>query len=145
MTNHLKVPTSRKSTWFLDLFILTLAISLLYGIFLGSRPLMVPDEGRYSEIPREMLVTNDFITPHLNGLPYLEKPPLFYWLEALPIKLFGLNEWSLRSIPALLGLLGCLMTYLASRLLYDRRTGAFLQHYPSDERTVFHDVTHDHS
>ncbi len=102
---------------------LTVLISLLFGIFLGSRPLSVPDESRYTEIPREMVVTGDYTTPHLNYIKYFEKPAFFYWLQAAPIKLFGVHEWSARLITALFGLLGCLMLYVAGRKLFDRRTG----------------------
>lgn len=109
--------------WLQDLLSLTLIIGILFGIFLGNRPLAVPDEARYSEIPREMVVSGDYITPHINNIKYFEKPALFYWLQASAIKIFGLQEWSLRLVTALMGLLGCLITYAAARKLYDRRTG----------------------
>ena len=50
---------------------------------LGSFPLRDNNEGLYAEIAREMLVDGHWIVPHLNGVPYIEKPPLLYWLEAL--------------------------------------------------------------
>lgn len=90
---------------------------------LGSRPLSAPDEGRYTEIPREMVASGDFITPRLNGVKYFEKPPLMYWLTSSSIKAFGVNEWALRFWPAFLGLLTCLMVYGTGRLLYGRRAG----------------------
>jgi 4-amino-4-deoxy-L-arabinose transferase-like glycosyltransferase len=62
----------------------------------------------YAEIAREMMVSKDYLTPHLAELKYLEKPPPFYWLERANIRLFGLNEWSLRLWPALFAILGCL-------------------------------------
>jgi 4-amino-4-deoxy-L-arabinose transferase-like glycosyltransferase len=108
-----------------DLLCLSLFLSLLFGVFLGNRPLMVPDEGRYAEIPREMLESGDYLTPHLNHIKYFEKPPLFYWMTAVSIKLFGVQEWGLRAGGALLSLLGCLMVYIAGLRLYDRRTGMF--------------------
>ncbi|MFU8797455.1 MAG: glycosyltransferase family 39 protein [Gammaproteobacteria bacterium] len=109
--------------WFKDLALLTLFIALLFGAFLGTRPFSVPDEGRYSEIPREMVERADYVTPYLNGIKYFEKPPLLYWIQAASIKTFGLSEWALRLPTALIALLGCLMTYMGGRLLYDRKTG----------------------
>jgi 4-amino-4-deoxy-L-arabinose transferase-like glycosyltransferase len=106
-----------------DLFLLTVLLSLFFGFMLGNRPLSVPDEGRYVEIPREMVATGDYLTPRLNGVKYLEKPPLFYWLESLSIQLFGLKEFTLRLWPALFALLGCLAVYGAGKRLYGRRSG----------------------
>lgn len=114
---------SQTTSWWLDLFCLTIILSLLYFILLGARPLFVPDEGRYAEIAREMIASKDFITPHLNGIEYFEKPVLFYWLGALAIKFGGLNLWSIRSVNAILALIGCLFTYATVRKLYDRATG----------------------
>lgn len=110
-------------TWVHDYLIIILTLSLLYALFLGVRPLTPPDEARYSEIPREMVVNHDYITPTLNGIKYFEKPALFYWLQSLSIKFLGLNEWSLRLVNALMGILGCVLTYWGTRRLYDRKTG----------------------
>jgi 4-amino-4-deoxy-L-arabinose transferase-like glycosyltransferase len=108
-----------------DILLLCLLIGGLYAFYLGTRSLGVPDEARYVEIPREMLTSNDFITPHLNAIKYLEKPPLFYWLQAGAIKLFGYHLFSYRLVTALLAVLGCIITYLAGRSLYDRKTGLY--------------------
>jgi 4-amino-4-deoxy-L-arabinose transferase-like glycosyltransferase len=62
---------------------------VLFFYQLGSAYLMDPDEGRYAEIAREMLALQDWLIPRLNLLPYLEKPPLVYWLTALSFKVFG--------------------------------------------------------
>ena len=90
---------------------------------LGNRPLSVPDEGRYVEIPREMVVTGDYLTPRLNGVKYFEKPALFYWLEAFTLKNFGLKGFALRLWPALFAVLGCLIIYGSSVRLFGQRTG----------------------
>jgi len=60
------------------------------------RPMLDPDEGRYAEIPREMLAQRDFVTPRFNDLKYFEKPPLQYWATAAVYAVFGLSEWSSR-------------------------------------------------
>jgi len=106
-----------------DLFFLTVLISLFFGFMLGNRPLAVPDEGRYVEIPREMVATGDYLTPRLNGVKYFEKPVLFYWLEGFSIKLFGLKGFALRLWPALFALTGCLVVYASGVRLFGRRTG----------------------
>ncbi len=98
---------------------------LLFFYRLGVPGLTDPDEGRYAEIAREMLVLKDYLTPHLNFLPYLEKPPLVYWLTAVSLSLGGLNEWSARAIPALSALGGVLAVYWLTAKLSGART-AFL-------------------
>src|SRR3989338_4118680 len=77
-------------------------ILILYFFMLGDRPLATPDEGRYVEIPREMIASGDFITPRLNGLKYFEKPVLFYWMQTLILSLTnGIQEGMLRLWPCL--------------------------------------------
>ena len=72
------------------------AAAALWLIGLGFRGLYNPDEGRYAEIPREMLVSGDWLTPRFNDLKYLEKPPLQYWATAISEALFGQNDWAAR-------------------------------------------------
>src|SRR5262249_29187713 len=55
--------------------------------------LLEPDESRYAEIPREMLERRDWIVPHLHGEPYLDKPPLLYWLVGVSYEAFGIHVW----------------------------------------------------
>jgi 4-amino-4-deoxy-L-arabinose transferase-like glycosyltransferase len=75
-----------------------LALWLL--LTLGLRPLLLPDEGRYGGVAREMLL-GDAIVPTLNGLPYFHKPPLFYWIGMAGLKVFGQHEFAVRLAPAL--------------------------------------------
>lgn len=115
---------SNQSSFFLkDIIILSFILTILFGAFLGSRVWQAPDEGRYVEIPREMIVAGDYVTPRLDYVKYFEKPILFYWLQAGAIKLFGFNEWSTRLVTALMALLGCLMTYVVGAHLYSRMCG----------------------
>lgn len=109
--------------WWQDCLLLSLAFLIFFGAFLGSRPLTVPDEGRYAEIPREMLTSGDYITPRVNGVKYFEKPPLFYWMQTVSMRSLGFNEWAVRLPNALMGLLGVLLAYATGRRLYNRRTG----------------------
>jgi 4-amino-4-deoxy-L-arabinose transferase-like glycosyltransferase len=75
---------------------------------LGGAGLFDPDEGRNSEKAREILVLNDWVTPHENFHPVLDKPMFFYWLVAFSYKLFGVSEWSAR-LPSALAAFGCLI------------------------------------
>ncbi len=80
--------------------LLLIAGGIVWFAVLGLRPLFNPDEGRYAQIPAEMLATGDFIVPHLDGLVYLEKPPLQYWATALALAAFGHHEWAARLVTA---------------------------------------------
>lgn len=90
-----------KWSWFLGLVCLILIFSSL-----GSAALFEPDEGRNAEKAREILVLGDWLTPHQNFVPALDKPIFFHWLVALSFKLFGISEWSAR-LPSALAALGC--------------------------------------
>jgi 4-amino-4-deoxy-L-arabinose transferase-like glycosyltransferase len=84
-------------------------------------PLFEPDEGRYAEIPREMLERGEWTVPYLQGQPYLDKPPLFYWLVMCSYRAFGYRDWAARLVPAL-AVHGCvLLTYLLGRRLVGER------------------------
>jgi 4-amino-4-deoxy-L-arabinose transferase-like glycosyltransferase len=114
--------SSSTDGWFHELLLLFIVLTIPFLQYLGKLPLIDPDEGRYAEIPREMLERGDLITPTLNYVKYFEKPPLLYWINAASIKIFGLNEFAVRLPSALCGLFTVLATYLIARRLYDRRT-----------------------
>ena len=80
---------------------LILLYMLVYLVPLDVRPLSIPDETRYAEIPYEMLISDDWVTPRLNGLRYFEKPPLGYWLSAISISLLDQSNFAVRLATAL--------------------------------------------
>ncbi|HEV2008850.1 MAG TPA: glycosyltransferase family 39 protein, partial [Burkholderiales bacterium] len=107
--------------WWLAL----LAAIILWCANLEYRKLSLSDEGRYSEIPRYMAVSGDWITPRLNGIKYFEKPPLQYWATAAAYKTFGEHHWAARLWPALTGLLGVLLMFHVGARLYGRDAGFY--------------------
>ena len=117
------IRSALRRDWVRDFLYLTLFVAILYGFWLGGYPFFTPDEGRYAEVAREMVASGDYITPRVNGVAFLDKPVLYYWLQAAAINLFGIKEWAIRLFPALLGMFGCLATYSTGRLLFNRRTG----------------------
>src|SRR5215468_7600453 len=74
--------------------------------------LFEPDESRYAQIPREMLQRGDLIVPTLQGEPYLDKPPLLYWLVMASYRILGVHDWSARLVPALAVHATLFITYL---------------------------------
>ncbi|HDZ89923.1 MAG: phospholipid carrier-dependent glycosyltransferase [Deltaproteobacteria bacterium] len=94
---------------------LTALFLFIYILPLGMRPFTVPDESRYAEIPREILVTGDWVVPRLNGLRYFEKPVLGYWLNALSIALLGENTFAMRLSSALATGISALMVFFILR------------------------------
>lgn len=93
-----------------------------------SFPLLEPDESRYARIAQEMIRTGDYLVPYRFGEPYLDKPPMLYWLTAASYRLFGVSEGAARVVCALSGLIAVLATYGIGRRLIGQRAawiGAF--------------------
>lgn len=110
-------------------FRLFLGLLVLYGIVwfvaLGYRDLVDPDEGRYAEIPREMVVSGNYLTPRLVGLKYFEKPPFQYWMTAATFEVFGMSNATARLWLAVIGFIGALWTAIVAARLYGRETGYY--------------------
>lgn len=102
--------TSNRLNWLLSGLVV-----FTFFFLLGGRGLNEPDEGRYAEIAREMVETGDWVVPHIWNVPHLDKPPMTYWLVALSLKTFGINEWAVRLPLALAGLGGVLGVWRLAR------------------------------
>jgi 4-amino-4-deoxy-L-arabinose transferase-like glycosyltransferase len=107
------------------LWLLLAAFTVLWFSNLEYRKLIKPDEGRYAEIPREMVASGDWVTPRLNGLKYFEKPPLQYWATAVAYEAFGEHQWTSRLWDALTGLGGILLVWFAGARLFGREAGRY--------------------
>lgn len=75
---------------------------------LGRLPLIDPDEGRYARTAQEMIQRGDYVVPHFDGQPRLQKPVLFYWLEAAGFRTLGFTEFAAR-LPSALAAIGTLL------------------------------------
>ncbi|MGB2604213.1 MAG: glycosyltransferase family 39 protein, partial [Candidatus Sulfotelmatobacter sp.] len=102
--------------------------AVFLAVYVGSMftPGLLDDaDSTHAEAAREMVVTGDFVTLHINGVRYLEKPPLPYWLVAFSYKVFGVNEFSTR-LPMVLSIM--LLGILAlrwGRRAFGERTGIY--------------------
>ena len=99
----------------ISILLLTLIVTLL-GI--GDYGLYEPHEGHFAMVGQEMLWRNDWITPYLNGSPYLNKPPLLYWLIATATSIFGSTEFAARLPISLVGWLGIVIAWKWTRELW---------------------------
>ena len=101
-----------------------LGLQLLLLLFrLGQVPLLGPDEPRYARVAVEMARANEFVTPTLAGVAWLEKPPLYYWLAGLGFRLFGENEAAARWPAVVAALLLTGFTGLLGARLFGRSCG----------------------
>jgi len=91
--------------------------------FLGSVNLFDSDEINYAESAREMIVTGDYMTVQIDFEPFPEKPPLFFWLQVLSMKLFGMGEFAARFPNVLCGILSLVVLYMFGSRLYSHRFG----------------------
>jgi 4-amino-4-deoxy-L-arabinose transferase-like glycosyltransferase len=123
---------SKSYTWH---YLITLISALLFIPFLGKVHLFDWDEINFAECAREMLVTGDYSRVQLNFQPFWEKPPLFIWLQALSMKIFGVNEFAARLPDAICGIVTLNLIYYIGRKINDHRfallwvlsyTGSFL-------------------
>ncbi len=86
------------------------------------RPLSVPDEGRYGDISRTMFESGDWLTPRIDGLPFMHKPPLLHWLSSMFMELFCVvHVWVLRLVPVLAGTLMLVGLFLIRKKAYFRK------------------------
>jgi len=96
--------------------LLALLVLSVFLIDLGRMPFIDRDEGEYVTVAREMIERSDYVIPHVNGRPYYEKPPLFFWLVVASFQVLGENETAARLPSALSGLaLAALMGWFGRR------------------------------
>jgi 4-amino-4-deoxy-L-arabinose transferase-like glycosyltransferase len=105
----------KKGTHIKHLIVLLLFAYVFFFHGLGAYSLKEPDEGRYAEIPREMIELGDYLVPHLNYVRYFEKPPLLYWAVSASYQVLGTDEWGFRFPNALAAFLTVLALYLGVR------------------------------
>lgn len=106
-----------------DYFLISLLGAMLFIPFLGRVHLFDWDEINFAESAREMIVTNDFAQVQINFQPFWEKPPLFMWMQAASMKVFGVNEFAARFPNAIIGIITLLVVFSIGKKLFDRRMG----------------------
>lgn len=114
-------PARRLAAWWPEAAVLGFAALLVFGRL--HLPLLEPEEGRYAEIPRQMLLGHHFLTPVYQSHPYLDKPPLLYWAVMASYAAFGVHDWSARLVTAAAAWLTVVVVYAWGRWAAARPAG----------------------
>src|SRR5437879_1806270 len=106
---------TERSRLLTDWLLLAGFCGFLFFFGLAHFGLVCADETRYAQIAREMLARQDWITPTLDGKPWLEKPALYYWQAMLAYRIFGVSDWAARLPSAVDAVLMVLAVYFFLR------------------------------
>jgi 4-amino-4-deoxy-L-arabinose transferase-like glycosyltransferase len=115
----------RKGNWDVYLVVILVAATIYLGCIVSPPSLQDDVDAVQAQISRNMLASGDWVTPRLDGVIYLEKPPLIYWLMAVSYKIFGVHDWAAR-IPIALSSIGlCWLTAAMGIWAFGRRAGFY--------------------
>lgn len=103
--------------------LLVFAAFVFFVPFIGNAHLFDWDEINFAEISREMVVTGNYAEPQINFTSFTEKPPLFFWLQAICMNIFGVNEFAARLPNAILGIIVLPFLFLVGKKLKDKKFG----------------------
>ncbi|WP_121352899.1 ArnT family glycosyltransferase [Flavisolibacter nicotianae] len=103
--------------------IIVVGALLLFVPFLGTTHLFDWDEINFAEASREMLVTKNYAIPQIGFEPFWEKPPLFFWLQVICMKIFGVNDFAARLPNAACGILTLVLLYRLGKKLVNEQFG----------------------
>lgn len=107
----------------INLLYLILAMSVLAVYIIGLFPETTVDSAKYAAVSREIYESGDFLHLKIHGEPYLQKPPLLFWLAAIFFKIFGVSIAVFKLPNLLFTFLGIYSTYRLGYLIYNRKTG----------------------
>src|SRR5712691_8991332 len=105
--------------------VLLVAALIFLGCIVSPPALMDDMDATQAQIARTMLDSGDWVTARINGVIYLEKPPLKYWLIALSFRIFGVHDWAARIPSALAAVLLCWVTALFGTWAFYERAGTY--------------------
>jgi len=104
-----------------EYLIIILLGAILFIPFLGGAHLFDWDEANFGEAAREMIITNNWLNPQIDYQLFWEKPPIFIWMQAVSMKLFGISEFASRFPNAVIGIATlCILFYLGQKVVNKR-------------------------
>lgn len=114
-----------RENWGVYLVVLLFAAAVYLGCIISPPSLQDDVDAVQAQIARNMLTSGDWVTPRLDGVIYLEKPPLIYWLIALSYKVFGVHDWAARIPMALSSIVLCWLTAAFGLWAFGKRAGFY--------------------
>jgi 4-amino-4-deoxy-L-arabinose transferase-like glycosyltransferase len=108
-----------------ELIVVLVAAAIFFGCMFRPPALMDDVDATQAQIARNMLVSGDWVTAHLDGVKYLEKAPLKYWMIAVSFQLFGVHDWSARLPIVLVTVLLCWLTARIGIWAFSARAGLY--------------------
>ena len=115
----------RKGNWNTYLVVVLVAAAIYLGCIISPPSLQDDVDAVQAQISRNMLTSGDWVTPRLDGVIYLEKPPLIYWLMAISYKIFGVHDWAARIPIALSSIALCWLIAAMGIWAFGRRAGFY--------------------
>src|SRR5579862_2923360 len=108
-----------------ELIVVLVAAAVFFGCAISPPSLMDDVDAVQAQIARNMLDSGDWVTAHLDGVAYLEKSPLKYWLIALSFKIFGVHDWAARLPVALSAVILCWLVFRIGAWAFSERAGMY--------------------
>ena len=130
------------------ILVLSLLCIVLFFFRMGSHALWDRDEGLHASTSKEMILSDNWITPAYNGENFYDKPALFNWFVAISFLIFGFTEFAARLPAAIFGWAGVITTYYLGCKMFNPKTGFFSAvilatstEYIALSRVVVHDIS----
>jgi 4-amino-4-deoxy-L-arabinose transferase-like glycosyltransferase len=105
------------------ILLIAILAALLFIPFLGHVHLFDWDEINFAECSREMIKLDDYTRVYVDFKPFWEKPPMFFWMQSLAMKTFGVDEFAARLPNAICGIVTLIAVFLCGSRVYDRKFG----------------------
>lgn len=109
-----------------ETFMIGIGSLVFISFLLGSGYLLFDNDALYADVIRHMVVSGDWLNPQIHGVPFLDKPPLFYWMGSISVSLFGETIGALRSVAAVFAALTVSLLFYTARRTGVSRMGGFI-------------------
>src|SRR5271154_4315497 len=108
-----------------ELIVIAVAAAIFLGCIISPPSLMDDVDAVQAQIARNMLDSGDWVTARLDGVAYLEKAPLKYWLMAIAFKIFGVHDWVARLPVSLSAVILCWLVFRIGAWAFSIRAGMY--------------------